>query len=206
MHWNTILPLFKKLYYQDKVPKEQPVLHRPKLHKGNYQLRYLSQSVMLEETTTSLSIRVTMLLICFTLIIFLIWASVANVNEVAVTKGEIIPSSHIQIIQHLEGGVLDHIFVGEGQVIEEGDPLLKLSSIGIEEDVSLLEAKHISLILHAERLKAFVGNREPDFTTVLKQSHAHAGAQTIEVQDNICLLYTSPSPRDKTVSRMPSSA
>ena len=32
------------------------------------------------------------------------------------------------------------------------------------------------------------------------------GEQTIELRDSDCLLYTSPSPRDRTRSRMPSSA
>ena len=38
---------------------------------------------------------------------------------------------------------------------------------------------------------------------------AKAGGHSLsqsEVQDRICLLYTSPSPRDKRQSRMPSSA
>ena len=29
---------------------------------------------------------------------------------------------------------------------------------------------------------------------------------TVDIQDNACLLYTSPSPRDRQKSRMPSSA
>src|SRR5665811_143019 len=37
-------------------------------------------------------------------------------------------------------------------------------------------------------------------------SHAEAGADIIAPSDMICLLYTSPSPRDRTRSRMPSSA
>ena len=32
------------------------------------------------------------------------------------------------------------------------------------------------------------------------------GAEIISIQGNFCLLYTSPSPRDATLSRMPSSA
>ena len=34
----------------------------------------------------------------------------------------------------------------------------------------------------------------------------HALATTMEIQGTPCLLYTSPSPRDRTRSRMPSSA
>ena len=39
-----------------------------------------------------------------------------------------------------------------------------------------------------------------------KNVYEALSALTFKVQDNICLLYTSPSPRDATLSRMPSSA
>ena len=39
----------------------------------------------------------------------------------------------------------------------------------------------------------------------LKKSALKASPSNAEAKDNRCLLYTSPSPRDETISRMPSS-
>ena len=49
------------------------------------------------------------------------------------------------------------------------------------------------------------------YTTSLRQSIRHLDAPTTEMDEyelrlHTCLLYTSPSPRDKRQSRMPSSA
>ena len=44
------------------------------------------------------------------------------------------------------------------------------------------------------------------FTGESQQVRTHDGHDQIEVRNNDCLLYTSPSPRDLSTSRMPSSA
>ena len=43
-------------------------------------------------------------------------------------------------------------------------------------------------------------------TTILFSQGSGYLSQKLMVENNICLLYTSPSPRDRTRSRMPSSA
>ena len=53
-----------------------------------------------------------------------------------------------------------------------------------------------AVLAKAEESVSFDGYRTPILTTVLKAAQAFLA----------CLLYTSPSPRDRTRSRMPSSA
>lgn len=75
-----------------------------KVKRGDRQTRFLAQSVILEEAGSSGLIRAAMLAISAVVCAFLVWAGFTNVDEVAVTSGEIVPTGQIQTIQHLEGG------------------------------------------------------------------------------------------------------
>lgn len=57
---------------------------------------------------------------------FLWWASWAEVEEVTRGVGRVIPSKSVQLIQSLEGGILEEIFVEEGEVVEKGQSLLRI--------------------------------------------------------------------------------
>lgn len=57
---------------------------------------------------------------------FVIWASVAWVDEIVRAPGEVVSSSRPQIIQNLEGGILAELNVAEGDVVEPGQTLARL--------------------------------------------------------------------------------
>jgi len=60
------------------------------------------------------------------LCIFLVWAGFAQINEVAVAEGDVIPQGQVKVIQHLEGGIILDLMVKQGSVVKTGDPLLQL--------------------------------------------------------------------------------
>ena len=59
-------------------------------------------------------------------IAFFIWASRAELEEVTRGNGKIIASSKLQVIQNLEGGIINEIAVRTGDRVSEGDLLIKL--------------------------------------------------------------------------------
>ncbi|GGA67649.1 HlyD family type I secretion periplasmic adaptor subunit [Neiella marina] len=59
-------------------------------------------------------------------VVAIIWAALAEIDEVAVGTGKVIPSQHLQVIQNLEGGIVAEIFITEGQAVSAGEPLLRL--------------------------------------------------------------------------------
>ena len=64
---------------------------------------------------------------CFGFFIALIvWAANAPIDEVTRGDGKAIPSSRLQKIQNLEGGIVSEVFVHEGQIVDAGQPLLRL--------------------------------------------------------------------------------
>ena len=62
-------------------------------------------------------------------LIALIWSSVASLEEVTRGEGRVIASSKMQIIQNLEGGIVEEIFVQTGDQVTTSQPLIKLEDI-----------------------------------------------------------------------------
>ncbi len=55
-----------------------------------------------------------------------IWANFATLDEVAIATGEVVPAGRISVVQHLEGGIIQEIYVTEGDTVREGETLLQL--------------------------------------------------------------------------------
>ncbi|HUE94391.1 HlyD family type I secretion periplasmic adaptor subunit [Pseudomonas sp.] len=90
----------------------------------------------------------------------LLWANFAVVDEVTRGDGKAIPSSRLQKIQNLEGGIVAELFVREGQIVDIGDPLLRLDDTRFASNVGETEADRLALLLRVERLSAEVQGRE----------------------------------------------
>ena len=86
--------------------------------------------------------------------IFIVWAFVAHLDEVAIAEGEIVPEGKVKVIQHLEGGVIREIMIADGSEVKEGAPLILLdlpvSSLNKEE----LQARMDGYMLQRARLEA----------------------------------------------------
>lgn len=67
-------------------------------------------------------------LIIATLLVAGVWASVSPVEEVTKGQGKVIPASHEQVIQSLEGGILEEMNVREGDIVQKGQILLKIDA------------------------------------------------------------------------------
>lgn len=62
------------------------------------------------------------------LVIFLIWAALTTLDEVTRGMGQVIPSQRVQVIQNLEGGILEEILVQENQIVNKGDVLVRINN------------------------------------------------------------------------------
>ncbi|MCL6417464.1 HlyD family type I secretion periplasmic adaptor subunit [Aestuariirhabdus sp. Z084] len=65
----------------------------------------------------------------------LIWASFAELDEVTVGIGRVIPSKQLQVVQNLEGGIVKEIYVTEGDLVEQGQPLLLIDDTRFRSDL-----------------------------------------------------------------------
>ena len=89
-----------------------------------------------------------------TVIVFLIWAFFAWVDEIVRAEGSMISSSRPQIIQNLEGGILAELAVGEGDIVETGDVLARLHNTGFQSAVDDLSDQISAFEIRRLRLEA----------------------------------------------------
>ncbi|MFJ2546556.1 HlyD family type I secretion periplasmic adaptor subunit [Pseudomonas sp. NPDC087612] len=88
-----------------------------------------------------------------------LWANFAIIDEVTRGEGKAIPSSKLQKIQNLEGGIVAQIYAKEGEIVEVGDPLLRLDDTRFVSNVGETEADRLAMALRVERLSAEVEDR-----------------------------------------------
>jgi adhesin transport system membrane fusion protein len=103
-------------------------------------------------------------LISAMIVVFLVWAAFARVDEVAVGSAKVTPSSKSQLIQSLEGGIIEEIFVREGDLVEAGQKLASLDRARFMATVGETLARAQSLEAAAARLKAEIEGGEPQFS------------------------------------------
>ena len=69
---------------------------------------------------------VILIIIGLFLISFIVWANFATLEKVIRGEGKVVASAKNQVIQNLEGGIVKEIYVKAGDIVLEGQPLLKL--------------------------------------------------------------------------------
>jgi len=89
----------------------------------------------------------------------LLWSGFAKIDEVTRGDGKAIPSSKLQKIQNLEGGIVAELYVKEGQIVNAGAPLIRLDDTRFVSNAGETEAQRLSLLLRIERLSAQVEDR-----------------------------------------------
>jgi adhesin transport system membrane fusion protein len=85
-------------------------------------------------------------------LLFLIWASLAQVDEVTRGQGQVIPSSKVQVIQSSEPASIDQILVRSGQQVQKGQLLVRLDDTESSSALGQIEAENQSLSARAARL------------------------------------------------------
>lgn len=99
---------------------------------------------------------------------FLVWAGRAEIDEVTKGVGKVIPSSSIQTIQNLEGGIVSEILIAEGSRVEKGEVILRiddtLSASSYRENLAKSQALEASLARLSAEAK---GEKEIRFSEAL---------------------------------------
>jgi adhesin transport system membrane fusion protein len=106
----------------------------------------------------------------------IVWACFAPIDEVTRGEGKAIPSSKVQKIQNLEGGIVAEIFAKEGEVVEVGQPLLRLDETRFASNKGETEADRVAMALRVERLSAEVEDVPLKIDDKLRESSPNQAA------------------------------
>lgn len=85
---------------------------------------------------------------------FLVWASLAEIDQHVRAVGKIVPSGKARTVQHLEGGIVQEILVDEGQQVARGDTLFLVANTAAKGRLQELELELLSRRLARARLQA----------------------------------------------------
>ena len=85
---------------------------------------------------------------------FILWAGVTRIEELTRGQGQVVPTQEIQIVQSLEGGILQEILVSEGDRVKKGQVLMRISDIQFSSEERGTEAKSFALQAKKTRLRA----------------------------------------------------
>ncbi|HEX9808685.1 MAG TPA: HlyD family type I secretion periplasmic adaptor subunit [Alphaproteobacteria bacterium] len=102
----------------------------------------------------------------------LLWANWATLDEVTRGEGRVIPSGRIQVVQNLEGGIVNEILVREGEMVQPGQALLKIDNSTFVANYGELRARYMSLMAAVARLQSEARQSELTFPPELVAENA----------------------------------
>ena len=140
-----------------------------KKSRNYHQLQKISTATLLEESGHLKLILKAVSTLVILLIVFIIWAAFTKIKETAVTYGEVVPKGQVQVIQHLEGGIITKVLVSNGERVKKGQLLIQFKPEATQAELDQLRGREISLILDTERLRAYIDGKSAD---IVKWSQA----------------------------------
>ncbi|HAU0263539.1 TPA: HlyD family type I secretion periplasmic adaptor subunit [Legionella pneumophila] len=106
-------------------------------------------------------------------IVAIIWANYAILDEVTTGQGKVIPSSEVQVIQNLEGGIIQNIFVKEGQIVKKDQILMQIDNTRFMASYAEAEKKIDALEIEIIRLNAEISDTKPVFPDKFIKTYPH---------------------------------
>jgi len=85
-------------------------------------------------------------------LLFIVWAYFSNIEQVTRSDGKVVPSTQIQIVQNLEGGILSEIMIDVGELVKKDQLLLRIDETRFSSSFKQNRSKYLSYKARAGRL------------------------------------------------------
>ena len=124
----------------------------------DYEFMNSLSSAILQQTPSRVSRVLKIWLVTF--ILFVIWASFTSIDEITRGSGKVIPYGDNQVVQNLEGGIVESILFHEGDFVKKGQVLIKINNSKSMSSAETNEMKHNELMAKQLRLEAEANGKE----------------------------------------------
>ena len=95
-----------------------------------------------------------LLLALAAVVVLVLWAAWAEIDEVTRGEARVVPSSQLQVVQTVDGGVLESMLVKVGDTVEAGQPLARVDTTRFASNLGEARASEYALRAKALRLQA----------------------------------------------------
>lgn len=92
--------------------------------------------------------------ICALVLFFFLWAALSRLDEITRGMGQVVPTIEPQIVQSLEGGILQELLVKEGDLVKKDQVLMRLRDVAFASEERGTTAKLMSLQARKARLES----------------------------------------------------
>jgi adhesin transport system membrane fusion protein len=92
--------------------------------------------------------------------VFVLWAAVAQLDEVTRGEGKVIPSRQLQVLQSIDGGLVGEILVREGEIVQVDQLLIKIDETRFVSSVKENQSQASALMAKVARLRALSDGKE----------------------------------------------
>ncbi|HWT97825.1 MAG TPA: HlyD family type I secretion periplasmic adaptor subunit [Terriglobales bacterium] len=142
------------------------------------------------------------------IIVALVWANFAVLDQVTRGEAKVVPSSATQLIQSAEGGLIKDLKVKEGDIVEPGQVLVEMDNTTVSTDVNELQQRYWTGLAASSRLQAEVDGKSPDqiqfdpdllakAPEVAEAERAQARIRQMQLQSQIATLQDTINQREQ---------
>jgi len=154
--------LFKKLETINQFLKSQSWLTKPIYYfldkwtptETKEDLPWYEESDLVILEQTPVRARLLLYTIAVTMLLLVLWAFFAKVDEVVRGDGRVIPSKQVQVIQSLDGGIVSEILVSEGESVAVGTPLIRIDETRAISSLRENQSQYLAHLAKQYRLRA----------------------------------------------------
>jgi adhesin transport system membrane fusion protein len=181
-------PLPTHLHYAGRISVDNPVAgsadNAVKNSKSNQETVWelMAEEAMLDQEP--LKTRRLLYAIALSVVVMIVWATFAEVDIVTRGQGKVIPSRQVQILGSQDGGVITEILVREGDLVQQGELLLKLDQTRSQSNLGENMAERSGLIVRAARLRAMADGQPFEPTQVMLTKNADIVYQEKQLYDS----------------------
>lgn len=150
--------------------------------------------------------------IAVTIALIICWAALAEVDEVTRGEGKIIPSRQLQIVQSMDGGVIEDVFVQDGAMVHKGDLLVRIDPTRFVANFQEGSVKAFGLSAQVQRLRAQINGEEltfdfdktatPEQQQVLKQEQNYYLASLKGLKERLAVVRDQVAQRKQELSEV----
>jgi HlyD family type I secretion membrane fusion protein len=114
------------------------------------------------------------------------WASFTQISGAVIAPGKIEVEQNRQVVQHPDGGVVQEIYVAEGDIVEAGDLLIRLDAEKLRAELSTIEGQLFELLARGARFEAERDSADSlKFPELLVESDNPATRELMEGQSRL---------------------